>query len=193
LVIVAYLVPLALLPACVTTNQLHAGLRDNVPVGTVAPYAGLAHRLPEGWMFADGRSLDRSQYPELYAALAASWGSSSTTTFNIPDLRARFLRGVDSTASRDPEAGIRPAAAPGGASGNHVGSVQEDALQQHQHDLLRENIDGSNRTRDADGGDEKWNADPNLGRLEVRDVKNARVSPETRPKNAYVYWVIRIR
>jgi microcystin-dependent protein len=190
------LLPLAFSSACVTTRQLNQALREQVPVGSIAPYSGFMYRLrpdrsDSRWMIADGRSLNRNDYPELFAAIGASWGSSSPSTFNIPDLRGRFLRGVDSLANRDP--GPRNQSAPGGASGKHVGTIQDDALQQHQHDIVRNSIDGTNNTRDADSGGQKWNADPGAGHLSVGDVKGGRVSSETRPVNAYVYWIIRVR
>ena len=65
--------------------------------------------------------------------------------------------------------------------------------QEHQHNLVRTNIDGTNRTRDADSGGQKWNADPGAGHLSVSNVTGARVSTETRPINANVYWIIRVR
>lgn len=51
------------------------------------------------YLFADGREVSRSAYPDLHtiaSSLAYVWGpGDSTTTFNIPDLRSRFVQGSD--------------------------------------------------------------------------------------------------
>jgi microcystin-dependent protein len=56
-------------------------------------------------------------------------------TFNLPDYRGRFLRGVDGTAGRDLDAASRSTASPGGNSGDMVGSVQGDQLTSHGHSV----------------------------------------------------------
>lgn len=62
--------------------------------GFVAPFAGAA--LPDGWLACDGSAVSRSQYPELYAAIGTAYGAGDgSTTFNVPELRARFVLGVD--------------------------------------------------------------------------------------------------
>ena len=60
-------------------------------------------------------------------------------TSTCPTTVAGFLRGVNYLAQgpdglmRDPQATERVASAAGGWSGNQVGSVQDDALQAHEH------------------------------------------------------------
>src|SRR5262249_41030358 len=58
-----------------------------------------------------------------------------TTTFNLPDLRGRFLRGTDAGAKHDPDAATRTASGTGGATGDAVGSLQGHDLNRHQHAL----------------------------------------------------------
>jgi microcystin-dependent protein len=83
---------------------------------------------PEGWLICDGASLDRTLYPELYEAIGTAWGvGDGTATFNIPDLRGRFLRGVDNGEGNDLDAGSRTPTN-GGNAGDNVGSLQEDAI-----------------------------------------------------------------
>jgi len=65
----------------------------------------------------------------LYSALGDAWGNGDgSTTFHLPDLRGRFLRGVDAAAGNDPDAGSRTVSNAGGNSGDAVGSVQDDAI-----------------------------------------------------------------
>lgn len=115
----------------VTDNQLKIEGRAKdksgfiMPVGTVISYAG--NTIPEGWLECDGRLLtagqDNNMYRDLFDAIGTSWGGSGES-FNIPDLRGMFLRGVDGSAGRDPDKATRTAQTSGGNDGNHVGSRQ---------------------------------------------------------------------
>lgn len=64
---------------------------------------------------------------------STSFGSGNgSTTFNIPDLRGQFLRGIDNpgtergAADVDPDGSIRT-----------VGSSQDDAFQNHVHNMTK--------------------------------------------------------
>ena len=59
--------------------------------GVIVPYAGGI--LPTDWLPCDGRSVLRSQYANLFAAIGTVWGSVDATHFNIPDLRGQALVG----------------------------------------------------------------------------------------------------
>ncbi len=168
------------------------------PVGSVVAFAGTVE--PDGWMFCDGRSLDKNdpRYKPLFDAIGVTHGGDANPTFQIPDYRGAFLRGVSGGSGRDPDANQRTA--PGkngtGSSGNAVGSYQADALQTHRHDVTWTfRATGSNGTRDADGGNQKFNSDPPSAAfsLTVLDPTGARVSAETRPTNAAVNWMIKVR
>lgn len=101
-------------------------VRAEAPVGTIVSYGG--EQVPEGWLPCDGRALARADYPELFAVIGTAFGTGpEDATFQVPDLRGRFVRGVAGEANRDPERDQRPASAPGGNPGNRVGSVQEAA------------------------------------------------------------------
>lgn len=107
-----------------------------LPAGMITPYSGAAD--VNGWLLCDGRAIVRADYARLFDAIGTTYGQGNgTTTFNIPDLRGRFLRGSDNmgtgAAARDPDAGARTAMAAGGATGATVGSVQEDCQQTHHH------------------------------------------------------------
>lgn len=96
------------------------------PTGTVFTYAGTT--APNGWLLCDGTLVSRTLYAALFGVISTSNGSGDgSTTFALPDYRGRFLRGVDGTASRDPDKAGRTAASSGGNTGNAVGSVQGNA------------------------------------------------------------------
>lgn len=103
-----------------------------VPAGVVLPFAGTV--APTGYLMCDGSAVSRTTYARLFAAIgiAHGWGDNSTT-FNLPNINGRFIRGVDGTAGNDPDAASRTAAATGGNTGNAVGSVQGHAYQTHNH------------------------------------------------------------
>lgn len=86
-----------------------------------------------GWLYCDGRSLLRADYPALFTAISTRFGTADGTHFNIPDLRGRFVRGFDDGQGRDPDAASRTAMTTGGNTGDNVGSVQADAHQGHWH------------------------------------------------------------
>lgn len=97
-----------------------------VVVGEIRAYAG--DSAPSGWMLCDGTAVSRTTYANLFAVVGTRFGQGdSATTFNIPDFRGRFLRGRDGGAGRDPDAASRTAMTTGGATGDNVGSVQDDA------------------------------------------------------------------
>lgn len=111
-------------------NQNFADIESVVnallPVGVVLPFAGAS--APTGYLACDGSAVSRSTYADLFAVIGAGFGQGDgSTTFNLPDLRGRFLRGVDHGQGRDPDRASRTAMATGGNTGDNVGSVQSDA------------------------------------------------------------------
>ena len=47
-----------------------------------------------GWLLCNGRSLSRTQYTELFAAIGTKFGSINQDSFNLPDCRSRVLGAV---------------------------------------------------------------------------------------------------
>jgi microcystin-dependent protein len=99
-----------------------------LPSGTVVAFGGTA--VPVGWLPCDGTSLDgtNAQYAALYAAIGTAFGGNTTSkAFNLPDLRGRFLRGVDAAGTNDLGAASRTAIAAGGNTGPKVGTLEASA------------------------------------------------------------------
>jgi len=70
----------------------YAQIVDGMPAGAIIVYAGASE--PPGWLFADGREVSRTVYPELYAAIGTTYGAGDgSTTFNLPNLKSRFPLG----------------------------------------------------------------------------------------------------
>lgn len=100
------------------------------PAGVIVPFAGEVENIPSGWMLCDGSEVSRSGFPQLYNAIGVCWGiGDGSTTFNLPDLRGMFLRGVSGDSGNDVDAEGRIVLNDnGGNTGNHVGSYQSDAI-----------------------------------------------------------------
>ena len=146
----------------------------------------------------DGSTYSRTTYSNLYGVVGDAFGEGDgSTTFHVPDMRGRFLRGVDGTAGRDPDSSSRTAMNTNGNTGNNVGSVQDDAFQGHKHSIspsqLDSTVSASDNGRIANGGSVSHVANAGVGNP-TSDGTNGtpRTSSETRPINAYVNFIIKI-
>lgn len=104
---------------------------NDTPVGSIKSYAGTS--IPLGWLLCNGASLSRTTYADLFAVIGTAWGTANVSSFNLPDFRGRFLRGVDGGAGRDPDRASRTVSNTGGSTGDNVGSIQGNAFQTHTH------------------------------------------------------------
>jgi len=168
-------------------NQL-AGEVKGVPIGTIVPYAGLDTNVPAGWRLCNGQELNRTEFAELFAVIGTLWGDgNSVTTFNVPDLRGLFLRGVNLGRNgiyADPDSANR-VDYDGTTVGDRVGSFQDDAFQNHVHSILVPQ--GYNGRASEEGA---W-VGTQLGN--TGNVNTGRVSTETRSANASVNYIIKIQ
>jgi hypothetical protein len=195
----------------------------NPPIGSVIAWAGPIAGAPSNWMACDGRKLLRKDYQELFDKIGTTWGGDGVSSFYLPDLRGQFLRGVDkdgggaptSTAidpDRDARLGFRPPTAPNnpGNSGNDVGSFQRTATRRpdtpfvtddpgdHQHDDPTWNGQAGQyelATLYRGPGSYDYGAQSAPTGLKGRHTHNitAGGDNESRPPNAYVYWIIRVK
>jgi len=168
------------------------------PPGTIAAYGGPLDQQAlekQGWLPCDGKEVSRKLYSALFEKVGASWGSGDgVNTFNLPDLRGVFLRGVNGDRKEqfgDPEASQRISLTDGGNAKNKVGSYQPDEVGGHVHSFSDGQPSGSakhnEKPRDLYS---KGDKDGIFSVDELRKtVSNGGV--ETRPKNAYVYYVIK--
>lgn len=65
-------------------------------IGEIVVVAGTANPNPGNWLTADGASLLRTDYPNLFDAIGTTYGASDGTHFNIPDLQGRVSLGTGS-------------------------------------------------------------------------------------------------
>lgn len=67
-----------------------------VPTGMIAFFD--LTEVPEGWLVCDGSAVSRTTYASLFAKIGTRHGAGDgSTTFNLPDMDARFLEGTTDT------------------------------------------------------------------------------------------------
>ncbi|GAB3869979.1 hypothetical protein GCM10028824_17930 [Hymenobacter segetis] len=150
-------------------------------------------------------------YHDLFQQIGTSWGGDGAPNFYLPDLRGAFLRGVDNgkTARYDLEREKRVAprqdANPNnGNSGINVGSMQAFSTAKPSGDPFKTNVAGEHSHGGIigqgpgphDHGGEVLSPDlaiamPVAGNHE--HTITAGGDQETRPVNAYVYYIIRVK
>jgi microcystin-dependent protein len=129
-------------PATLTASTLAQEVVDMlVPPGSIMAFGGSTNAIPSGWLLCDGRAVRSSEFARLFQTIGTAWGTGindedETTDFNLPDLRGRFLRGVNGGAGLDPNANTRLPNTAGGNTGDQVGSFQGDAFKSHQHRVV---------------------------------------------------------
>jgi microcystin-dependent protein len=91
----------------------------NVPSGTILYHAGSS--APAGYLPANGSPVSKTTYYNLWLALGgeASPYGQTLQTFNLPDLRGEFIRGLDISRGVDP--------------GRTIGSIQGSQNLSHSH------------------------------------------------------------
>jgi microcystin-dependent protein len=62
-----------------------------VPAGTIHAFAGAT--LPSSYLWCNGDEVSRTTYDTLFDAIGTTWGSTSGSTFTLPNLKDRFLVG----------------------------------------------------------------------------------------------------
>lgn len=144
----------------------HTG--NNNITGAVIAFA--MSTAPAGFLKANGVAVSRTTYAALFATIGTQFGvGDGSTTFNLPDLRAEFIRGWDDTRGIDPSRAF--------------GSFQAQDYQAHTH-----NINGS--VESPAGGSNSIN-----GLLRGANTYNQATGSsggtETRPRNVALLYCIK--
>lgn len=126
-----------------------------VPAGAVMHFA--MSTAPTGWLAADGSAVSRTTYAALFAAIGTTYGTGNgSTTFNLPDFRGVFIRGVDNGKGLD--AGRTFASYQGDAVVNHThsGTTSSDAGHSHGYADWAGQGQGSGTGLNYSGGGSPW-------------------------------------
>lgn len=77
---------------------------------------------PPSFLKCNGAAISRSVYSGLFAVIGTTYGvGNGSTTFNVPDLRGEFIRGLDDGRAVD--------------AGRSLGSAQAEDYKSHRHTL----------------------------------------------------------
>ena len=76
-----------------------SNLTGGMPTGAIIPWSVTV--APSGYLTCDGTAVSRSTYSALFAVVSSLYGSGDgSSTFNVPDLRGRFMAGYNAGTSR---------------------------------------------------------------------------------------------
>lgn len=169
-------------------KELNDKLNEISVSGMVAFFA--SPNAPSGWLKCNGAAISRTVYDNLFAAIGTTFGSGDgRTTFNLPDLRGEFLRGLDDGRGVD--------------SNRRMGSSQSDAVQEWNAKFTYQRAQ-VNRHEQVGGaifldGISATGLGETSGRFAVSHAtigpgvnRTARVSSETRPRNIALLACIKI-
>lgn len=104
-------------------SDINSALRTLIGVPSGAVLFMPVQTIPAGYVLANGQSISRTTYADLFAVYGTTYGSDSTTTFKVPNLYDRFLLGGGSSYL---------VGATGGES-THVLTPAEGSIQGHTH------------------------------------------------------------
>lgn len=172
-----------------TVNATTVNANGTIPIGGIIPYAGpINGPLPNGWLLCNGVAVSRTTYKPLFDVINTLYGiGDGSETFNLPDYQGMFLRGVSAGNGTDIDAPNRTPQNLGDSSvgtaspsnNNGIGTRQEDQFASHTHTYWQSVYVSS-------GGN--WSgSDWNNQQLPTLPAGGS----ETRPKNVYVYYLIR--
>jgi hypothetical protein len=180
-------------PFAMVASSLVADLANALcPPGTVTAWMGIDTNPPAGWEFCWEQVVGRNdpKYARLFSVIDTSNGAGDgTSTFNIPDLRGMFLRGVNGSrtgAFADPDVTGRTVRTGDAFLTNAVGSVQLDNFKTHTHTYGMPTYQGSSGSGPYGDG-LFWH-----GGYRDSGPTGSAGGNETRPKNVYVQYLIKL-
>ena len=107
-------------------------------IGVIMAWGGPSGNIPNGYLLCDGSAISRTTYSDLFSVLNNTHGSGDgSNTFNIPDLRDKFIVGASSGSGDTTWPGLSPGATGGSA---------DNSLPSHYH-----NFPGDDQLSGANG------------------------------------------
>ena len=158
----------------------------SVPIGTIMMWSGNRDFVPQNWKICDGSLIEKRKHQKLCKIIGDSWGKGDAENCQLPDLRGVFVRGVTEERKdeyRDVDVNTRHAS---NGKINDVGSFQVHAFQKHDHVVRYRKAEIATGKHHA--GEGKFtNVNANGATTTITGGGN-----ETRPNNAYVYYIIKV-
>ena len=163
----------------VYTGSTWTLLGGGIPAGTIYWFASTT--VPTGYLQCNGAAVSRSTYADLYAVCGQTYGNGDgSSTFNVPDLRGEFIRGLDSGRGVD--------------SGRSIGTTQSDEFKQHNHIFAGDDWIGDSGGYSYIGThavDEDSSGGGNCRDYRTKQDNTNNGGTETRPRNLALMPVIK--
>tara|TARA_B100000282_G_scaffold279146_1_gene239277 strand:+ start:651 stop:1484 length:834 start_codon:yes stop_codon:yes gene_type:complete len=157
-----------------------------VPAGIILPYGSTS--APTGYLSCDGAAVSRSTYSTLFSAIGTTWGvGDNSSTFNVPDLRAMFLRGTGTHGTANMAKGTD-------FSAPAVGTIENDQMQDHKHQTIMSPGTSYQTYSSYAIGNNAYGTTYNFNTTAPQEINSQgtpRTGDETRPVNAAVLYVIK--
>lgn len=160
-----------------TRYALKANIPDGLPIGAYLSYPS-QKTIPAGFLIADGRSLKKAEYTELFDVIGYTYGGSGDN-FSLPNFAdGKFMRGIGGNAAA-------------------LGAAQQDAFQGHYHNW-KDNpslvgwaytVTGNTSNRAGTRNNETPIAEPKSDGVNGEP----RTANETRPYNMAVVVIIKAK
>lgn len=197
--------PLLSVPYSESSKQADNGM----PIGAIIPYAGAVtdnsdditvYGCAGTWRLCNGAEYNPIEFTSLHLVLNDAWGTN-----RLPDLRGVFLRGTNYTAAdtyADPDVAARDRRGTNDNVGNEVGSFQSDAMQNvtgnvgdfNTYAAIHGASDGPfKQTWVYTGTGIGTGSSDSYHRVDYDLSRAARTSTESRPINATVNFIIRVK
>lgn len=166
-----------------------------LPAGFVVAYGGNASNpdLGSRWLLCDGKEYKQAEYPDLFKVVANSYGGDPAAgTFKLPNYQGQFLRGADRGTGNDPNASSRTwvGVAPPGALPSDPGTLQPFATAPPAG-TNKFSCSATNLPMDWFDSSGGLRNGPKPDGNDYRDMTLNGGDSETRPKNVYVYFLIK--
>lgn len=133
---------------------------EPLPPGMIVAYAMISP--PVNWLECNGQAVNRVTYANLYTAIGTTYGAGDgSTTFNVPDLRAEFIRGFDNGRGVDSGRVFGSSQAGANHSHTHTGTTATEGAHTHTYS-----------TTSATGGAHTHNVSGNTGYVSADHAHN---------------------
>jgi hypothetical protein len=197
--------PLLSVPYAESSKQADNGM----PIGAIIPYAGAVpdnsdditvYGCAGTWRLCNGAEYDPLEFTSLHLVLNDAWGTN-----RLPDLRGVFMRGTNYTAAdayADPDVAVRDRRGTDDDAGNEVGTFQSYAVQNVTGYIGDFNTYAAFHGTSTGPFKNTWSktgtgigsgSSDSYHRIDFDLSRTTPTSTETRPVNATVNFIIRVK
>ena len=167
-----------------------------VPTGSVFCMAVIS--VPSGYLECNGAAVSRSTYSALFAVIGVAYGSGNgSSTFNLPDLRGEFVRGVDRGRGVDSGRNIATSQGSQNASHNHSATSTSSVTDPGHKHTMNFNLGnlissgGAFGMKDSGTADRMNTATTGISVSTSTSIGN-QGGNESRPRNIAMMYIIKI-